>query len=944
MNFNFIKTFFANKANSSLLTYSRIMDTKSKDPNPDPMSGPGPGPGSCQENETNEGIGIGNEYKIMLRRDKQNENIFLVHSSDPKNHILNSQSLMKLLALKELPKDLLTNMFDNKTKSTEMYVDQMIEISSIMMEDNIFFNFNPYINFLLDNDTKKTDIRDVTKKTRTDSLCENDQYDHSQRVNPYGLEKVVFTGGGTKGIIYIGAIIGLFATGQIFYLDHYSGTSVGAITAMVFGSMTPCVREYERIRGKTLKDILTNEKSLIQKYQKAIGFAMERFCERSIHTFYALPTYSFYSLWTAFETIARNNGLYDPEKSGFQIWYALICKRICQIMGNGLDKLIIIKKKNGKIVEFEEAENKEADKETVKKEADKKEEAKNPENKGKEVSQNDKSKEVSQNEKSKDKDKDNDEINFDTDTYDGWELVRFFTFQEYWSHTKKTIVMTGTETERLETVYYTHTNSLYKDLSVMVGAHASMSIPWVFKPPIINGSYHLDGGIFDNYPLTHCDKKNKDLITHYNNRIFGYLIDDKNTMIEAYEILKELWLVYNGFIEIMNIGYIKDSPDYSKISELFFEIRSEIYKLLYFADVDIETFLNVGSDRECVPGFNIRDLEEIYGLLLAENELTNIDVDMIEDINSVQCNNETERSQDYEDFLLPDKGIEFITTNLKILDSKYRNIDSTFKIGRRTNIDDIMELATIQGMAHNILSTEINRELTIIGSMDKTLKTPTVDRYEIMLTHLMRDILSYYELKGNFVKSNNSVNPGKFLAENLKNLHKNLTEFNTLTDNAVALINKNVKTDQIIKNWISNNIQIASTTIKKILKQGSVTNIDSPDIETTPIKEKSSYQKIYDYFFNINMLEISFKYMCIVNNVCNDSFNRMRTIRLNTYEASTLNFKMDQELKGRLIFEGFSKTIKYFTNLLNIMEKTKRIRADSEFLESLGIRYMKMNT
>ena len=71
----------------------------------------------------------------------------------------------------------------------------------------------------------------------------------------------------------------------------------------------------------------------------------------------------------------------------------------------------------------------------------------------------------------------------------------------------------------------------------MDGAIASMSIPGVFKAPIINGSYHLDGGIYDNFSITHCDKKTKDKITHYNNKIFGYLIDDQNSIIDAYEII-----------------------------------------------------------------------------------------------------------------------------------------------------------------------------------------------------------------------------------------------------------------------------------------------------------------------------------------------------------------------------------------------------------------------
>jgi hypothetical protein len=128
---------------------------------------------------------------------------------------------------------------------------------------------------------------------------------------------------------------------------------------------------------------------------------------------------------------------------------------------------------------------------------------------------------------------------------------------------------------------------------------------------------------------------------------------------------------------------------------------------------------------------------------------------------------------------------------------------------------------------------------------------------------------------------------------------------------------------------------------KSILSKSSeYTNIDNPS--ESLIEEKSSYQKAIDFFFHTDLTGILYKYVCIASDrICNDSFNRMRTIKINTFESHLLDFNMDDDMKARLIYEGYSKTIKYFTNLLHIMELTGRNRSDDEYLESYEIRYKK---
>lgn len=746
---------------------------------------------------------------------------------------------------------------------------------------------------MLGDKTKSKDIHDIIAKTTSTSTSTIlTEYDFSRMVNPYGLEKVVFTGGGSKGITYLGVILGHLATGQIFYLNHFSGTSIGAMSSLILGCITPTGDEYNCLKISNLGTITTRFKPIVERYQEAISFVFERFTIRDISTFYTLPTYTFYGVWTAIDTVIKKNGLYDVQNSSFQIWYALICKKICHIMKNGLDNLIIIKKSDGTFVEFSET--------TILP-----------------------STSISVEEYSKLYLEYCGGIDFDTETFTGWEIVRFFTFTEYNALTNKTLVITGTQTKPyLQTVYYTHTNRIYRDQSVMVCTSASMSIPVVFKATVINNSYNMDGGIFDNYPLTHCDIKTKDKITHYNNKIFGYLIDDKSSVIDAYEILRELWLMYDGFIEIMNIGYLNEAPNFSEISELFFEIRSEIYKLLYFTDVDLETFLNRDCNREKVVGFSIVDLEEIINSLIINPPPNCPTLELVK------------------------KGTKFVEFHLNQLNSKQRHRDTMFKIGKKTDLADIFELSIKHGATFNTICDLILNDITKLENIEPS--DDVLIRYLNILKHMMKNILGYYDLKGNFIRCDDLETPGEYLSEIMMNMYKKLIAFEKLTDTAVGVINKNVnknvnKTDisvTIVKNYIKNSIQIGTSMISKILTKGTGSNIDtSDDIETD--QKKSSYTKAaVDYFFQTDMTGILYKYMCIANDrICNDLFNRMRTIKINTFETSTLHFDMDDELKARLIYEGYSKTIKYLTSLLHIMELTERPRSVDEYLESYEMRY-----
>ena len=923
---------------------------------------------------------------------------FLIYDTDERGMMadtpLNSGSLVRLLDFRQADSSFLEKLFDLKGAETGIedpnftladknrhsnmckWFGELNECSTTLKEEHVFYNFDPYCNFLLGEKSTLKDVKSIINST-TSSEASNPNacldFDFTNMVNPYGLERVVFTGGGTKGNIYIGTTIGLLASGQIFYLNHFRGSSIGGLSAMVASCMTPTKAEYLTLSNMTLREIMTRGCWVVRRYQRAIEFATSRFCERDMDTFYDKPSFSVYGIWSMASKIMRNNGLYDPEKSGFQVWYALICLRICQIMMNGLADKIVIRDENSKIVRFieEYSPNDHRYTET------KKPRTKSSKSKTVKVEDTEEHEPDTENETENDDNDDNDdnydndkdgaeckgqypgyfgtsifssglsdddnyrdirESDIDTLNFIGWTIESFYTFEEYNEVTGKTIMFTGTKTDPVETVYYGIDDPKYRRMTVIQGARATMSIPWVFEAPIIDGSYHLDGGIYDNFPLTTDDIKVKGKIKHYHNKVFGYLIDDQNSIIDAYEVIRELWLIYTGFLQIMNIGYLSETPNFQEISRLFFEIRSEVYKMIYFADTEIVTFLSESEVDRATESYNISGLREVMGVLSEHMDQST-----------------------YLNFKLARRGVTYVEDCLQALrgadhrirrrdsgmtsddDSNPNILEKKFKIGRTTDLSDIMQLTVDHGTIYNELTHLIRSDLREIERLDLDGgKMKIVRRYERILNHLMRDILAYYEVKGTFIRTNDLDQPCRYFVRLLKNLNTRLTKFNDLTNKATDMIKISKKNDaQNFENYIQPSIDIGLTMISKIVTRGTGNDYNIKDIQSS--QSSASYQKVVDYFFHADMTGIFYKYMCIANDrICNDTFNQMRTIKLNTFETNVLHFDMSRDLKSRLIYEGYSKTIKFFANQLRIMEMTRRRRAMDEFVPSYEVKYKRL--
>lgn len=608
--------------------------------------------------------------------------------------------------------------------------------------------------------------------------------------NPFNVEKVVFSGGGSRGIIYIGSILGLYKLHTLFYLNTFIGTSAGALTSLILSCITPSKEIYNNTKNNSIND---NIKTDI--FIDAIKFCVNRLWKRNLSSFYATPSYSFFGLLGSISSLLKDNSLYDNEKSGFNIWIAFICKNICKIMGNKLDEKIIIKK-DGNIIDNLTPELIDTE-------------------------------------------------NFHTN----YVLERFFTFQEYHDLTNKTLIITGTNTKNTNTQYYTHTDNNYKDLNVIVATIASMSIPWVFKAPIINNYYHFDGGLYDNYPITLMDIKDDDKIIKYDNTIFGFLIDNKDKIINICDVITELWIIYNGFSKITQIDNLQDSNEFVKLSELFFEIKTELSNLLFAPKEILRQYLDGESD------YNINNL----------------------------FINETQH--------------KIIINNLLVKLTEYNT----------KNIDDMFECS----INHGNTCSELYKFLTNnnINIENKNF--------------LINNILIFYDLKYKLINNKHNMNINNIL-EKIKLL---LDKFSEIYSQELAKLTEPNKN-------INNIISMLRNFVISII--GNDINIAKTQTHTY------SYQNLINYFYNTSMNDILCKYFNIVNNkLCNDNFNVMRTIVLDTYDSSILDFNMNDEIKIKLICQGYTKTIQHFSNILHLMKITGKTK-NEKYIKSYETLYKEL--
>ena len=430
---------------------------------------------------------------------------------------------------KVLNSQIVVNIMDSMPSHCENMHEtiNMLQEVNACDEETVFRTYvDPYCNFL-DLNLSSDEIfvekgAHVPDNNFFDSVC------------PYGVTKVCFTGGGAKGFVYVGTFPAMLACGQMYYNSFFCGSSVGAVAALFHACITPSKKRYEKIKCRTVgKNI--NDKRLNEMYSRAVDFLCTTVRNCDLVSLYNQPSGGFSSLWHNVITCIKNIGLYDS--GNFKLWLALVCMWVCQSMENGLGRKIMIHDERGKIVTFRR--------------------------------------------KSCSCYRVIDEEDINTQDISQWKVVSFFSFEDYYVLTGKKITITGTNTKTSETVYFSNDNDEYKDLSVLQAVGISICYPWIFQAHLIGETYYLDGGIYDNYPITVCDTEN------YDNQICGYYITEEND--DSYESLRELWILHQEL----------------KSEEGLCEVKKAIANLLFSpSEILSDTIKNIGQ-RYCSAFLNL---------------------------------------------------------------------------------------------------------------------------------------------------------------------------------------------------------------------------------------------------------------------------------------------------------------------------------------------------
>lgn len=142
-------------------------------------------------------------------------------------------------------------------------------------------------------------------------------------------------------------------------------------------------------------------------------------------------------------------------------------------------------------------------------------------------------------------------------------IGKLMTFKEIHDHFKKKIVMT-TYNYTLQQVEYLSYETT-PEMPCIVGLRMSCCLPLIFKPYKYMDSYYIDGGIYDNFPITYSDSK----------RQLGIVVNFKNdTSVSANDTLNYIYNIISIVLEQQTNDKLKLVKDIDVIS-----IKNDIHIL-----------------------------------------------------------------------------------------------------------------------------------------------------------------------------------------------------------------------------------------------------------------------------------------------------------------------------------------------------------------------------
>lgn len=164
------------------------------------------------------------------------------------------------------------------------------------------------------------------------------------------------------------------------------------------------------------------------------------------------------------------------------------------------------------------------------------------------------------------------------------------TMLEFYEKTKKTLYFYAAEVNNFELECFSHTT--HPQLKLVDACYASSSLPFIFKPLVLEDKAYIDGGLFLNYPIAQCFEKTQ----AEHNEVFGIFKRLHNKEEEQHTILSYLKDESNMFELIMLLisNALKRINKGSVVKECKYQIQ--IHRG-YTEINDLIQFLNSESHR-----------------------------------------------------------------------------------------------------------------------------------------------------------------------------------------------------------------------------------------------------------------------------------------------------------------------------------------------------------
>lgn len=807
------------------------------------------------------------------------------------------------------------------TRTNDLNEPQKLENHNYV-DDETRFVYDEYCSILGDKMGQYIPVKDTP-----------DEFDFSRiKGNPYGVNKIVLKGGGAKGMVYNGVLMGLFSSGVLFYLDEYVGTSVGSLYTICFSCITPTKDEFDKIKNKSIREIVNFHSKVYEKYRKAVSFTIDMLLNQNIEEL--LDMTSIKNLEKAVGQFSSIHSMGDMIKNIFNIATSLkntgtvienlrdthaligatnflkfmcnLFKEICKIMGNGLDEYI-------------------------------------------------------------------------TET-------ELFTFKQYNEHTGKNLIVVATDTKNFKSVYFSSKNTKFENIKVHRCMLSSMAIPFIFAPQDIDDTIYFDGGFYENCAINYDDQYLEDgSIGGFNKKVFGFTLDKPGR--QHYEVLRNILL---GMIEMNKLHdhfllfiYNDDSKTYNevKVNKLFTKF-AEMRKQLVQHDL-IDTY-EKEIEGVVLKSVTIHSSVEQKGIWLRyyldtrfinykiqnilgredSNVILNLKNLLLESLDSNEVNSELTSLLDKLNTTC-DEHVKVCSISRYDINQSVKRLPIESFSGHVENAKNLLSIVTqidelikksdyseaVKTSCQNLLDEVVvyQNELYYVRLWKKAqftedtilFNSEIIKEESVNIINNLCDIIAKLAVITSFVEEEQlkqNEHPTELNVKYVESTLEHRSIIGKAVDRTVEITGNMYKKASLglryLLGAVSGLVAVTSATVSAAtgytaIKATQLTaRLTKTDLDSfTQIPEYAS--KLVDvikFFADQELISIIGDFLNIIDDkIKHEPFNAQRVIRLNVMEADVLSFGLSKELKIPVVMEGYQKTIKYFSKILCIQEITGKL-------------------